>query len=121
MSKKDRGEIYCLVIHHRQGMEIWPCESHQAAELQLQFYVQEWWAEEMGAKPMPRDPKEAVKAYFQAQVHKKLPLRGETCHIYLRDFVTAAGLRTSRDKKSKPADMRGKKMKPMPAETAAEA
>lgn len=103
-----------MLIVHRAGYEVWPCESAARAWDQLHAYVLEWWPEELGKVATPSDPAEAIAAYFNAQKKKTLPAVGELFHIFPRDMVTKASLRASKVKKPK----RAKKAPAKPAKKA---
>lgn len=54
-----------LVITHEFGMDTSVHDSRKEAEDALLEYVQGWWANEAGEEaPIPKDPSEAIEAYF---------------------------------------------------------
>lgn len=63
-----RHQIIVLIIEHRQGRNVYVCESEYVAIAQLYSFVGEYWKEmpeDFGKIPTSRDA--AIKAYFEGK------------------------------------------------------
>jgi len=61
-----RRQVIVLIIEHRNGRNVYVCESEDVATAQLYRFVEEYWnemPESLGKVPMNRDA--AIEAYFE--------------------------------------------------------
>lgn len=56
--------VWVLVIEHKHGFNHYAHRTEAGAMKTLAEYVAEWWSE-VSTDPMPDDPAEAVKIYFE--------------------------------------------------------
>lgn len=58
------GELWVLVIEHRHGTDTSVHRSEEAARQALYGFVDQWWGQELPARPVPGDAAEAIHEYF---------------------------------------------------------
>lgn len=57
--------MVALVIDHNHGTDVTIHRTHEGALAQVDQFVSDWWADEMGDEPMPEDPAAARTYYFE--------------------------------------------------------
>lgn len=57
-------KITTLVIHHKHGVNVYPCASPEIADAYLYDYIVSWWADAYGDEPIPDDDAQAIEQYF---------------------------------------------------------
>ena len=64
--KVRKAVVWVLLIEHRYGIDMYACARKDRAHARLADFVARWWAREMpSGLPMPKDPDERIRAYFE--------------------------------------------------------
>jgi hypothetical protein len=61
----DTRTVWVLQVSHRHGEDLSCHSTEQRAKAALAEYCEEWWEHEVQDKPMPEDPQERIKLYYE--------------------------------------------------------
>lgn len=62
--------VFVTVITHKYGTDHYVNFTREGANQILFAYVQEWWDDYMEGIKIPKDPKKAIKAYFERSARR---------------------------------------------------